>query len=86
MTSTIQDIALGQFLLLALPILPVFFMLYAWKLELGKSLHAIVRMLLQLLAIGYVLTYLFSGGAELAGFAGAAHHDAGCDLDQSQSH
>lgn len=59
MSSSIHDIAFGQFLILALPTLPVFVMLYVWKLSPGKSLYAIARMLLQLVAIGYVLTYLF---------------------------
>lgn len=59
MSNSIHDIAFSQFLILALPTLPIFVMLYVWKLNPRKSLYAIARMLIQLVAIGYVLTYLF---------------------------
>lgn len=60
MTGNIQDINISQFLILAIPLLPVLVMLYAWQLGIGKGLYAIGRMLIQLIAIGYVLTYIFT--------------------------
>ena len=40
-----------------------FHILYRWALDAQTSLYAVVRMLIQLLLIGYVLTSIFRGGA-----------------------
>ncbi|MCT4657323.1 MAG: ABC transporter permease [Cohaesibacter sp.] len=66
MTSNIHDIPLQDFLILALPSLPVLVMLYVWQLNPTKSLYAMGRMLLQLITIGYVLNYIFT--AQHSGF------------------
>ncbi|SNY94246.1 putative ABC transport system permease protein [Cohaesibacter sp. ES.047] len=60
MKDTITNISALRLLLMAIPTLPVLFMLYRWKLNLGKSVYAIGRMLVQLITIGFVLTYLFT--------------------------
>ena len=41
------------------PTLIVLWMMYRWRLSAGSALYANARMLLQLLLIGYVLTYVF---------------------------
>lgn len=60
MSASLYDIPMSRFVWLLLPALPVFLMLYVWQMELSKALAAMGRMVLQLLAIGYVLTYIFS--------------------------
>ncbi len=59
MSPNIFDIPLLNFFWLALLVTPVIFILFRWKLSAGKSLYALGRMLFQLLAIGYVLAFIF---------------------------
>ena len=57
---------------LSLAFVPVFFVIvimWHWRLDAGKALWAVTRMLVQLLLIGYVLVYIFqaqSSGVVLA--------------------
>ncbi len=60
MSSTVHDIPLVNFLALAIPAIAVLAVLFFWNLNLGKSIYALGRMLAQLLAIGYVLAYIFA--------------------------
>ncbi len=59
MNSSVLDIPLQNFAYLLALIVPVIFIQMRWKLNTGKSLYALGRMLFQLLAIGYVLAYIF---------------------------
>lgn len=60
MAPSITDIPLSHFFILALPILPILATLYIWQLKPAKALYAFARMLIQLTAIGFVLTFLFT--------------------------
>jgi putative ABC transport system permease protein len=59
MNNTLQIIPLTNLVFSFLPVLVVVFILYKWRMEYRNSLYAISRMLVQLLAIGYFLAYLF---------------------------
>lgn len=60
MSGSITNIPPSHFFILLLPLLPVFAMLYYWQMGLVKSFYALARMLIQLVAIGYVLTFIFA--------------------------
>lgn len=45
---------------MALPLLVVGFYMYSWKLDVKEMAYATTRMVVQLVAIGYVLVYLFN--------------------------
>lgn len=64
-SSTVHDIPLINFLALAGPALVVLAVLFYWNLNLGKSIYALARMLGQLLAIGYVLAFIFEAQSAL---------------------
>jgi len=59
MSGTVHDIPLLNFLALGVPAAAVLVVLFYWNLNLGKTVYALARMLAQLLAIGYVLAYIF---------------------------
>ncbi len=59
MSNTVQTISLVHLSIVVIPVLIVFSILWRWSLGVTHSLHAIVRMLVQLLLIGYLLTYIF---------------------------
>ncbi len=61
-----QTIPLANLAVIFLPVLLVLGILYRWQLKAGTALYSVGRMLLQLLLIGYVLTYIFA--ADNAGF------------------
>ena len=52
MTSAVIDIPVQNFAYLLLLVLPVLIIQFRWKLNTGKSIYALGRMLFQLLAIG----------------------------------
>jgi len=58
MTGTLQTISITHLLIAFIPVLVVLGILYKWSLDSMRAVHAIVRMLVQLLLIGYFLTYL----------------------------
>ena len=60
MTSQVLEISLAGLALAFLPVLAVVVLLMRWSLGPGMVGYALARMLLQLLAIGYVLNFLFS--------------------------
>ncbi|WP_319533487.1 ABC transporter permease [uncultured Cohaesibacter sp.] len=60
MKDTITNISAWRIVLMAIPAIPVFLMLHRWNLNFKKSFYAVGRMLLQLITIGFVLSYLFS--------------------------
>ncbi len=59
MSDTIQTIPLFNLALAFLPVLAVVIIIGRWQLGFKSSLYAICRMLIQLLLIGYFLTYIF---------------------------
>ncbi len=60
MNSPILTIQLVNLSLAFVPVLIVLAILYKWSLNSHTALYAVVRMLVQLILVGYVLTYVFS--------------------------
>ena len=54
-----QTISYPHLALSFLPVAVVLAILFHWKIAVGKTLTAVARMLVQLLAVGYVLTSIF---------------------------
>lgn len=59
MSGSLQTISFSHLLIAFIPVLVVVGILYKWSLDSKQALHAMLRMLVQLLLIGYFLTYLF---------------------------
>ena len=59
MNKTIDLIPLGRLALAFLPVFVVVAVLARWSLGTGTAVYGIARMLIQLLLIGYVLTFIF---------------------------
>ncbi|MCB1691228.1 MAG: ABC transporter permease [Pseudomonadales bacterium] len=59
MSSSLVNITLPQLVIAALPVVPVVVLLVKWQLAWGRAIHALLRMLAQLLLVGYVLTFIF---------------------------
>ncbi|PIE83528.1 MAG: hypothetical protein CSA09_01360 [Candidatus Contendobacter odensis] len=59
MNDAIQTISLVSLSIAFIPVLIVITILFKWSLDVRKALYAVVRMLVQLLLIGYFLTYIF---------------------------
>ncbi len=55
-----QTIELSRLVYILLPALLVLGIQWRWSLQSGTTLYAIARMVLQLVLIGYVLTYIFA--------------------------
>lgn len=54
-----QNIALVNLSLTLIPALAVVYILWRWSADALVSVHALARMIVQLILIGYVLTYIF---------------------------
>lgn len=59
MNNSIQTIPIENLALAFAPVLVVILILYKWSAGSQTSVYAMFRMLLQLLLVGYVLTYVF---------------------------
>ena len=59
MNSSVQTISLSGLIWAFAPPMLVIVVLFRWALKAQAALYAIARMLIQLLLIGYVLTYIF---------------------------
>jgi len=59
MSPAVEPISLGHLALVFLPVLIVMVIQFRWALPVRSTAYGIVRMLLQLLLVGYVLVYLF---------------------------
>jgi putative ABC transport system permease protein len=59
MTQAIQTIPLINLAVAFVPVALTIGLLYKWSLDAGNALYAITRMLVQLLLIGYFLSYIF---------------------------
>ena len=57
--NTIETIPLINLIWILLPVLAVIAIQFKWSLEIKTNLYALLRMLLQLLLIGYFLAYIF---------------------------
>lgn len=60
MQDSIQTISYSHLALAFVPVFVVIFILYRWRLSPGKGVYAIVRMVSQLLLVGYVLAFIFA--------------------------
>ena len=56
----IEAVPISRLALTFLPVAAVVGVMWLWRMDVGKSLHAIARMLLQLTLVGYVLVYIFN--------------------------
>ena len=59
MANSINNISLYHLALAFIPVLLVIILLWQWRLPYKTSIYAVIRMLVQLLLIGYVLGYIF---------------------------
>lgn len=59
MSTSIQIIPAFNLALAFVPVIAVFWLLYHWSLDLTNAVYAIVRMLIQLLLVGYLLATIF---------------------------
>lgn len=59
MTTSIQIITYFGMVLAFVPVLAVFVILYTWSLDSVNAAYAVIRMLVQLLIVGYILTTIF---------------------------
>ncbi len=62
MNTSVQAISLSGLIWAFFPTVIVIAIMYRWSLQAGTALYAVARMLIQLLLIGYVLTYIFEAG------------------------
>ncbi len=60
MQTSIQTIPLNNLALAFIPVLAVLWLFVKWRLNTIQALHAVLRMLTQLLLIGYFLNYIFT--------------------------
>ena len=58
----LQLIPIAKLALAFIPVFAVIAVMSCWCVGAGKALYANARMLVQLVAIGYVLTYIFEAG------------------------
>ena len=61
----LATIPVARLALSFIPVGIVVILMWRWKLGIGRSLHAIARMLIQLTLIGYVLVYIFETDSAL---------------------
>ena len=62
---TIETIPVDRLMLSFLPVVLVIALMWRWQLRYGHSIHAVVRMLIQLIAIGYALVFIFEADSSL---------------------
>ena len=65
MGPSVESIPLARLLLIFIPVLLVVLIQWRWSLSAGTTIYAVVRMLSQLLVIGYVLVFLFRSDSPL---------------------
>lgn len=63
MTDLVQAIPVANLTLIIIPVMAVVGIFYKWHLKFTNPLYAIIRMLLQLLLIGYFLVYIFKSNS-----------------------
>lgn len=60
MKESIQTIPFSNLLLAFIPVAVVIIIIWKWKIGYKNSIYAVFRMLLQLLLVGYLLTFIFN--------------------------
>ena len=65
MNYSVQTIPLINLVIIFIPVMVVIGILFKWSLKAKNGLYAIARMLIQLLLIGYLLTYIFESNSTL---------------------
>ena len=65
MSNSVQTIPIANLILAFIPVIAVIVIIWKWGLGYRNSLYAISRMLIQLLLIGYFLTYIFESDSAL---------------------
>ena len=65
MILTVQIIPYLNLSLAFLPVILVLILMWKWKLNYGHTAYAVLRMLVQLLLIGFVLAYIFNADSSL---------------------
>lgn len=65
MNNSILTISLANLAMAFVPVLIVLGILYKWSLKSHTALYAVIRMLTQLILVGYVLTFLFTTNSPL---------------------
>lgn len=62
MDDAVITLSLSQLALAFVPVVITLAILFKWSYDLGHAIHALARMLAQLLLIGYVLAWIFEAG------------------------
>ncbi len=65
MINAVQTIPLLNLSLSFIPVIIVLIVLWNWKLKFKNSVYAVLRMLIQLMLIGYFLAYIFEADNSL---------------------
>lgn len=65
MNNTVLTISLVNLAVSFLPVLVVIIILWYWSLHYRNAIYAVFRMLVQLMLIGYLLTYIFKSDSSL---------------------
>ena len=65
MNTTISIIPMQNLLFALIPVVIVLYILYKWSLDYKHSVYALFRMVVQLLLIGYLLTFIFDSDSSL---------------------
>lgn len=65
MNNSVLTISLASLALSFLPVLLVIIILWYWSLHYRNAIYAVFRMLVQLMLIGYLLTYIFKSDSPL---------------------
>ena len=60
MNESIQAISTFNLILAFIPVIAVLVILYRWSLNVTTAVYSVIRMLVQLLLVGYVLTTIFA--------------------------
>ena len=63
MNNIVQSIPLANLALAFIPVVVVIVIIWRWNMSYKTTIYAIFRMLVQLLLIGYVLTYIFQSNS-----------------------
>ena len=65
MNNSVLTISLANLALSFLPVLLVIIILWNWSMHYRNAIYAVIRMLVQLMLIGYLLTYIFKSDSAL---------------------
>lgn len=60
MDTVAQLIPIHKMLIAFIPVVLVIWIMHKWSLEAGNALYAVIRMLVQLILVGYVLVFIFA--------------------------